>query len=317
MLLRASFDGLGLSACVRPREDAREKLPNCARQTETRPADGDAAPSEDALEGSRRRDRSVGVNPQAGGLVTRPPSDDDFRSAGAAAGKEIFPGPPVGSALHASRLPRLPQSLMAFSRDRRNLPAADGFSAMCRLHPMCAESRRVAKGRELLFPVGLDKLRGRPVVVRKREKGGQAAPSCHAAAWDAGVRWQEFRRTAESEVPGRGEAARCGETDIKAQAAQQSRIGADICPFCSPPVPLPGGCSRKARGCHAWIRASDGRNGSLPIARDLGMLASVHRLKVACSQTRVGRLAGFGRAIWAGLGAIVCPHRCDAELSCA
>jgi len=36
MLLRASFDGLGLSAFVRPCEDAREKLPNRARQTEMR-----------------------------------------------------------------------------------------------------------------------------------------------------------------------------------------------------------------------------------------------------------------------------------------
>jgi len=36
MLLRASFDGLGLSAFVRPCEVAREKLPNRARQTEMR-----------------------------------------------------------------------------------------------------------------------------------------------------------------------------------------------------------------------------------------------------------------------------------------
>jgi len=36
MMLRASFDGLGLSAFVRPCGDAREKLPNRARQTEMR-----------------------------------------------------------------------------------------------------------------------------------------------------------------------------------------------------------------------------------------------------------------------------------------
>jgi len=112
---------------------------------------------------------------------------------------------------------------------------------------------------------GLTSCAGARLSFGSGRKGGQAESRCHAAAWDAGVRWQEFRRTAESEVPGRGEAARCGETDIKAQAVQQSWIGADICPFCSPPVPLPGGCSQKAQGCHAWIRASDGRNGLFPL----------------------------------------------------